>query len=494
MVMSAAPTPPPPQQSLSGAPAAVVLASLLDRSVDVMAEAAADARRYDREAIREASDVWDNNVFPLFWAVSTPGAPERERRAREVLAWMAGHSDRRRAWLVEQAAIAGWDAEPLLPPAVPATRLGRDHAGRVMAPVYRLTPPRIADLLADYDLGRASVRHLQVERAGARLTAFLVLGVERTFPSAEVAEAERGGRNEPPARLQVWLDGLTEVSFDLADSTGAGLRADEDDVLVSLGGNGRLRATGGQGYVDDFSWHLSGAGREADANTRPREPRSGGLPQAPGAEERSAAPAAASLLRDAMLELRSVRYAEQADRVPVLDLCRAFRGAGTEVREAGSRHDPDERAAAFDALVRTWVERGGPRLRRWFRYAVDSTDPVEEQAVTGSSTTPSAPPPEVALVMASWSAAEDVGSARRPASALLQLALPSRPADGAPVGPWRLHALSCAEPHDFRVRHEAFDGAGPLTQIGKPTSACALDIHRGALHVASATGWSRSLA
>ncbi|MDW6066019.1 hypothetical protein SAZ11_59925 [Streptomyces sp. FXJ1.4098] len=152
----------------------------MDRSVEQIADAAADVRRYDREAIRAASDVWDNNLFPLFWAASTASADKRERRALTALEWMAGLGERRRRWMTEQAAIAGYELEPLLPPAKPDTP-GRDYRGDVMTPACRLTQPTVDDLVPDYDLATAAVRHLRVERAGTRLTAFLQLVAPRRY-------------------------------------------------------------------------------------------------------------------------------------------------------------------------------------------------------------------------------------------------------------------------------------------------------------------------
>ncbi|MFE1783069.1 hypothetical protein ACFW9F_10880 [Streptomyces sp. NPDC059506] len=52
---------------------AAVLAALLDRSLVQIADASADARGFDRETVRAVADVWDNNTFPLFGALSTGG-------------------------------------------------------------------------------------------------------------------------------------------------------------------------------------------------------------------------------------------------------------------------------------------------------------------------------------------------------------------------------------------------------------------------------------
>ncbi|WP_189953636.1 hypothetical protein [Streptomyces roseolus] len=101
-------------------------------------------------------------------------------------------------------------------------------------------------------------------------------------------------------------------------------------------------------------------------------------------------------------------------------------------------------------------------------------------------------PSRAALVMASWTAAHTDHGTERPAAARLQLALPPRPDDTAP-GRWRLRTVSCADPEAFRLRAAAFEGAGPLVQVGAPTAARGLDLHRGALYVAAGDGWSASV-
>ncbi|MFJ8746285.1 hypothetical protein ACIRL2_43920 [Embleya sp. NPDC127516] len=81
-------------------PSAVcMLVALLDRSLARIAAAAADARCFDREAILVAADVWDNNTFPLFRAVTAGTRGGRERRASAALEWMAGLGEERRAWM-----------------------------------------------------------------------------------------------------------------------------------------------------------------------------------------------------------------------------------------------------------------------------------------------------------------------------------------------------------------------------------------------------------
>lgn len=471
-----------------------VLAALLDRSVEQIAEAAADVRFYDREAIRAVSDVWDNNLFPLFRAASTANAHKRERRALAALEWMADFGEGRRRWMAEQAAIAGYELESLLPPAAPYTP-GRDDWGCVMTPVCRLTRQTVADLVPDYDLATATVRRLRVERAGARLTAFLQLLAPRRYAVDESTP-------ERPPLLTVALEGVTDAVFDLSDTRGAALNPGVGGIEVSLGAGGRLRAAGGEYYLDDRSWHLSGAGRRADAVTPPRTGPSDRRRRPPAGRLGADAYAAATLLHHAMLELRSVRHAARADHVPVLDLCRAFSGAGEAILDAGSRRGAWRRAAAFRDVIRTWADRSGPALTRWFAFilkeragspdilempwALERTPPslTDSSPVFGTSS-------QAALVSAAWTAAYDDYGTERPADARLQLALPPRPGE-PPSAPWRLRTVSCTEPDAFRLHTDAFQGPGQLTPSGEPTAACALDLHHGAMVIAARDGWRAS--
>ncbi|MFF5787837.1 hypothetical protein ACFY8P_23060 [Streptomyces sp. NPDC012693] len=470
-----------------------VLAALLDRSLDQMTDAAADVRQFDREAIRTASDVWDNDLFPLFWAASTSNAGERERRATAVLKWMAGLGERRRVWMTEQAAIAGYDIEALLPPAKPHLP-GRDYLGHVMAPQYRLTRQNVDELVPDYDLATASVRHLQVERAGTRLTAFLQLVVDRKFAVDEPP---------PPALLDMWLDGLTDIAFGLSDTRGAALDSGVQEIGISLGPGGRLRAAGGEFRLDDRSWHLSTAGRRADAVTPPRTSRSGRPRRPPGGDLGPDAHAAAALLHHAMLELRSVRYAARADRVPVLKLCRTFSGAGEAILAAGAQRGARRREAAFQDVIRTWADQEDSAITRWLatvlRERAGRPDIIETPE-SPERTPPSLPhgssvsgtPSQATLVMAAWTAAHTDYQTERPAAAQLQFALPPH-TDNSSSGPWRLRTVGCTEPNSFRLHADAFRGPGPLVQVGKPTTACTLDLHQGALLVAAGAGWSAPL-
>ncbi|MFG2563939.1 hypothetical protein ACGFR6_00710 [Streptomyces sp. NPDC048567] len=479
-------------EGVNAAPAMAVLAALLDRSVVRIAEAAADARWYDREAIRAVSDVWDNNLFPLFRAAHSAHAHKRERRALAALTWMAGISERRREWMTEQAALAGYDIGPLLSPAAPYVP-GRDYRGHVMAPLPRpVTRECVEELLPDYDLSAAEVSHLRVERAGRDLTALLQLAVPRRFA------VEEGGAADP-ALLNIALDRVTEANFALSDLRGAVLDPRADGIAVSVGADGRLRADVAEYWCDDRSWHRSAAGRRADAVTPPRGHRSG-RPNPPpqDGELGPDAHAAAVLLRHVMWEIRTVRYPGHADRVPVRDLCRVFEGAGAAIVAAGSAPRAD-REAAFRDLIRAWGDRGGPVLARMLAHILRSgagrDDLIEagEDCVRAPSPLTEAPrrpepPRSAALVMAAWTAARAGYRTEHPAEAQLQLALPAEP--GAP---WRLRTLSCAEPHAFRLAVAAFQGPGELARSGKATGPSSLGLHQGALYVATEEGWSAAV-
>ncbi|MDX3353750.1 hypothetical protein PV703_10605 [Streptomyces sp. ME01-24h] len=58
---------------------------------------------------------------------------------------------------------------------------------------------------------------------------------------------------------------------------------------------------------------------------------------------------------------------------------------------------------------------------------------------------------------------------------------------------WRLRTVSCTKPHVFHLDTVSFHGPGPFVQVGQPTAACSLDLHRGALYVAASDGWSASV-
>jgi hypothetical protein len=294
-----------------------------------MAEAAADARTYERDTIHTISDVWDNNTFPLFRAMAARTSWGRERRARAALRWMADLGTERRTWMVEQSAIAGYALEPLLPPPAKGDHLVRDHRGDVMASVTPLTTDVAAGIGVDYELATAEVRSLMVERTGTRLTASLVLAVRRRYAS----DRSTGER----AELRLWVQDVADTRFDSRDASGITLGLETGEVAIGIGAQGVLRAARATVYPDDPTWHLSTAGRSLDART-PTGPRPSRRQSPPRRRESldDGPLLAATILHDAMLEIRTVRYAAHAGRIPVLPLCLVFAGAGEAIMAASA--------------------------------------------------------------------------------------------------------------------------------------------------------------
>ncbi|RGD57395.1 hypothetical protein DR950_05950 [Kitasatospora xanthocidica] len=473
-----------------------MLGALLDRSLVQIADAAADARCFDRETIHMAADVWDNNTFPLFRAATAGTRGGRERRSLAALEWMAGLGEDRRTWMIEQAAAAGHSLDGLLTSGKPSTP-GRDYLGQVMAPVMSLTAHAAESLAADYDLSSAEVRHLRIERAGSRLVGQLELAVTRSYPVDDGTPAES-------ATLNIWLRDITEVRFDSDDARGAVLGARADGVSIALGARGILRAATADHCPDDRCWHLSSAGRQADATTPPRDtrPARGDFPQEGhlGAN----AMAAATVLHRAMLHVRMVRSPRHADRVPVRGFHRAFTGAGEAILAAGAHRLPHRREAAFRHLVETWVGRGGPALAKWFASELAETvhrpdllvvlrDQDQPHPITGTSQQPTPNlatvpgPVEVELRMASYTSAHTRYGADHDASALVHLAVPPHPRN-AENDPWRLRAMCGAGPARFQLRTAAFQGAGRPSVTADDKAARRFALHDGALDITRREG------
>ncbi|GHF77140.1 hypothetical protein GCM10018790_64060 [Kitasatospora xanthocidica] len=481
--------------------ALALLGALLDRSLVQIADAAADAQCFDRETIRAAADVWDNNTFPLFRAATAGTRSGRERRARAALEWMADLGEERRAWMSEQATAAGQSLDGLLAPRKPSAPR-RDYRGLVMAPVMPLTAHTAQSLAADYDLPSAQVRHLQVERVGSsRLVGRLELAVTRSYPVDD-------GTSPETATLAVRLRDLTEVRFDSQDARGAVLRARADGVSIALGDRGTLRAATADLHPDDDHWHLSSAGRRADATTPPRDTRPARVLPAQKGDLSVDALAAATVLHRAMLQVRLGSSAGYAGQVPVREFTRAFTGAGEAILAAGDHYLPHRREAAFRHLVETWVRRGGPALASWFTGVLTDTghrpdlltglrDEDRPHPTVGTPQKPAANPDakpaaafgpiEVELRMASYTSAHTRYGADHDASALVHLAVPPYPRN-AEDDPWRLRAMHAANPARFKLRTEAFHGtSGPPVAVDD-NAVRRVVLHDGALDITRGEG------
>ncbi|WP_406293521.1 hypothetical protein OG948_02780 [Embleya sp. NBC_00888] len=480
--------------------AVAVLVALLDRSLARIAAANGDARCFDREAIRVAADVWDNNTFPLFRAVTAGTRGGREHRALAALEWMAGLGEERRAWMLDQASAAGHSLDGLLAPALPYVP-GRDYLGRVMPPVSAVTAQFARNLAVDYDLPSAEVRHLRVERAGNRLDGFLELAVSRAYPVDD-------GTAPDIATLDIRLRDITEVRFDSRDARGAAFRPEADGVSIDIGARGALIAASADLRPDDRCWHRSAAGRRTDATTPPRDGRPAHAEPPQQGHLGGNAVAAATLLHRAMLEIRMVRYAEEAHRVPLLDFHRAFAGAGEAIQSAGAHFLPHRREAAFRRLIETWARRGGPALADWFATTLsevahrpDLLPGVHDQGrahpVADASPEPAPDPsatpgaPRVELRMASYSSAHTHHDTRHDACALLHLAVPPHPESTAGTS-WRLRAVRGAAPIRFHLQTEAFQGTSRPLVTSDDKTARRLLLHNGALDITSRAGKDRN--
>ncbi|OOC55088.1 MULTISPECIES: hypothetical protein [Nocardiopsis] len=443
-------------------PSLAALGALLDRSLAQIADAARDARTFDRETVRAVSDVWDDNTFPLFRAATGRSGRTRERRARAVLEWMACPGPTRWDWMVEQSAVAGHRIDALVQPSpAPSDQPYRDYRGEVRPACSRWTPQAVADLADDYALGAATVHHLRVERVGTRLCGFLTLGLARSYDPGENA-------SRTPAALDVHLDEVTEVDVDTGAPSVVRLDTTPHGVSVGLGTRGVLRARAASLRLDDSCWHRSGAGRRADARIPPGE--DGSLPdhRPRGREVEGSTRGAATFLFRAMTRIRSVHHPREAARVPVGAYCRALKGAGHHILEAGAL-PPRRRDAAFRSLVTEWLRRGGtdlaPDWKRLLRDVPDAgellrgvRDELPARGAVPSARVPAREvtglPEQAELRMVAYTAEHTDGRSHRDASATVHLAVTAQEA-GAP---WRLRVLDATGPVRLRARTEAFDG------------------------------------
>ncbi|MEU7852506.1 hypothetical protein [Nonomuraea sp. NPDC049141] len=473
---------------IGNAMAASALGALLDRSLVQMAEASADARTYDRQTIHTVSDVWDNNTLPLFRALAARTSWGRDWRARAALEWMAALGVERRTWMVEQSAIAGYDLESLLPAPMETDRHHRDHQGVVRAPMVTLTTEVAAGIGVDYDLATAEVRSLVLERIGTRLTGILAVAARRRYtaerPAGEVAE------------LWLWLDEVTDTHFDSRDSSAITIDCGTGQVAIGMGKRGILRAVRATVHPDDLAWHLSAAGRALDART-PTGPR----PSRRTPRQRLQEPlddsslAAATILHQAMLEIRMVRYAHHAGQTPVRPLCLAFAGAGESILAASTHRRASRREEAFRRLVEDWVRKGGPGLALWFaghlrdlagevhgttREWVNSLIPPTERGSEPVRGPVADLPAEAELRLAKYVAAHTRYEHPHVGSALVQLAVPPRPQVERDEF-WNLCGLELKSPHLFQVSDTAFHGATDPRLTGVPEAIRSLSLSGGGL-------------
>ncbi|GAA4996711.1 hypothetical protein GCM10025734_28660 [Kitasatospora paranensis] len=399
---------------------------LLDRTVEQIAEAARDARSYDRERIGDLADFWNNASFALATAATARTRLTREFHARAGLRWGLHLRPGRRAWAVEEAAAAGFDLDGLLPPEEDRGGHWRDFAGRVQPVPVPATPAAVAD----YDLSVCTVEQLRLERVGTRLGGVLRLTARRRFDPGEPAAEE--------ARLVLSFDEVTAAAVDSRAAVfGAGIKvglgADRDLVEVGLGAAGAITGRGAELWIDDGRWHRSPAGRAADAALGQVPHERDGAPRHPSALQGPVGRQIGGLLYQTMLVLRRGRSAHCVDRAEVVGLAPMLAGAGSDLSAAAGRG-----RAALAALPGQWVRRGDPAaVRRMLAdaYAIGDTAPLRALLPPGDALPPvPVPGGGVRLRLVSWSTAGMRDFPPRPARAVVHLACPPADGSGAPWG------------------------------------------------------------
>ncbi|MFD1535676.1 hypothetical protein [Nonomuraea guangzhouensis] len=329
-----------------------------------------------------------------------------------------------------------------------------------------LTTEVAAGIGVDYDLATAEVRSLVLERIGTRLTGILAVAARRRYA------AERP--TDDLVELRLWLDEVTDTHFDSRDSSAITMDCGTGQVVIGMGKRGVLRAARATVHPDDLVWHLSAAGRALDARTPTGPRRSRRTSPLRRHEPLDDGPlAAATLLHQAMLEIRMVRYARLAGQIPVRRLCRAFTGAGESILAASVLRRASRREEAFRRLVEDWVRKGGPDLGSWFagrlrdlagevrgttqEWVNSLISPTERDSEPAGGPV-SDLPAEAELRLAKYVAAHTRYEHLQVGSALVQLAVPPRPqAERDEV--WDLCGLELESPHLFQVCDTAFHGA-----------------------------------
>lgn len=452
--------------------ALAALGALLDRSLGQIAEASADARGSDRTAVATVSDRWEHHTRSVVWAASSGSQRQRERRALVALTRLAELSEDQHAWVLEQAAAVGhWFAGVLPPPR--RNEVWRDYRGHVMPSPTGVTSQSVGSLAADYDLETALVQSLLIERAGDELIGRLTLAVTRRFPIHDESWA-------PPAELDVRLREIGDLQFDSYDDKAVGFEVAGDGVSLSIGEHGMLTAARAEYWLHDNLWHLSAAGRRADAVTpRGSKPPRSAIPPMHGVGPCGVV--AGALLYQAMIEFRMARYSSHLPSVPPKALSRAFDGAGSAVLAAGKHRLKRRREAAYRQLIETWIKRGGPDLADWFARVLGDVIVLREPAggllelaqqgqrtaaasASSSDLTASCDFEECELRLARYLPARAHLGRFHNASVLLHLAVPDQ-AEAPDTAPWRMHLVH-ANPSRFLLQIGAFQQTRHVIAFG----------------------------
>ena len=440
-------------------PALAAFAALLDRSFVQIEEAARDGRTFDRELINGVADVWDNNMLPFFRAATTSTRWRRERYARAALRWMADLGPGRYAWMAEQSETAGHPLAGFVRPPARGVQPYRDYNGHIWSSSVSLSP----EAFSDYDLTDCEIRSLRIELTGERLGAVLKVDARRRF------EAGEDGRL--PAELSVYLHNVAEAEFEAGSTASASLSLSvgPGHAELSLGPAGRLVGTRAEVSVNDSAWHLTAAGRAAEA-LLPARDRDRGVrsPWPPLARRAPAGRLAGRLLRAGMVAIRRVRMSGTSGQRAVLSLTRAFSGAGQAVLDAAPRGE-----AGFRELIEGWVRRGDATFADWLRsdmplWCLDLPKDggtrgwIHELVASLPATEPppTEPPSSAALRLLSLTTAGTRYLDHRPAWAVVHLASPPLARQTGDGDGWRMGSVEFDSFDRLRLRPGAFTTPG----------------------------------
>jgi hypothetical protein len=339
----------------------------LDRSFAEIGEIAADARTFDRLRLNRIADSWDNSIYPFVGAACARWPWVRQAIARDGTAyrdWRSGPAERQ-----------------------------------------QLTPDMAARLAAHFDLSRAGVSALTIERSGGRLECRISIVAHPIVDSYALPD------------LDVTCSGVETMRFDASDRHGIELS----------GGTGLSIGTGGYVVGSDLTFSASG-GEWLSAGRYPPEPAA--RARWWGRPPRGAAFEVAELLRAAVLLTRSVWALSMTHFVPVRAFGKVFAGAGTDVLAAGSAVRQE---VAFRRLIERWRTAGGVELESWFADLLDTAFPEPRDE----------PAPAAELMIAGFDVYPE------PATATLIYA--------SPGAPWTLRRVAVEDPSQFTVDRAAFD-------------------------------------
>ncbi|NIK62209.1 hypothetical protein [Kribbella shirazensis] len=344
-------------------------AAKLDGAWAEIARISADARTFDRLRLNRIADSWDNSVYLFVGAARIRRPWVREAVARDGMAYLD--------WRTRESEY------------------------------QHLTPEVVAELAAKFDLVGAEVSELTIERSKGRLECRMSVVVERTEVSYALPD------------IHLYCAGVEALRFDADDRFGIEFSWQDGVPVISVGGEGVVRASDVTLWVHHKAWAWSPPSLPP-ASAEPSRWRLG------RSALHGAALEAATLLHDALLLTRGVWALTMTHLVPVRAFGRVFAGAGTDILAAGSAVRRD---AAFRGLIGQWRAAGGAELAPWFEEPLGHLTPEP----------PAGPAPQ--LMLAGF-------EVHHPTATLLY---------ATPGTPWTLRRVAVERPSRFTVDAVAFE-------------------------------------